>query len=77
MLETKVTSAQDIEDDILFVEGYESFWSFCKVRGGYCGVVTYCRTGSVVDAQAGFGIKKFDDEGRLALLNKKNLQSAL
>ena len=30
--ETKVESIQQVEDVLLHVEGFESFWSFCRVK---------------------------------------------
>lgn len=30
---------------LLILAGYEAFYSFCRVRGGYSGVVTFVRSG--------------------------------
>jgi len=30
-----------LTEDLIHVEGYESFWSFCSVRKGYSGTVTF------------------------------------
>jgi len=65
--ETKVDSMELLEDELFHVPGYESFWSFCKVKRGYSGVVTYCKTNICTKAEAGFGIKKFDEEGRIMM----------
>ncbi|XP_065179684.1 DNA-(apurinic or apyrimidinic site) endonuclease 2-like [Sycon ciliatum] len=40
--ETKVTRDQ-LEESIALVKGYESFFSFSRVKAGYSGVATYCR----------------------------------
>lgn len=64
--ETKMTADQ-LDHSLQFIEGYESFWSFCKTKKGYSGVVTYARTGITIDAQAGFGVQRFDDEGRIMM----------
>jgi len=64
--ETKLSEDQ-LDPSLRFIEGYESFWSFSKVKKGYSGVVTYAKTGITVNAKAGFGIPKFDDEGRIMM----------
>lgn len=57
--ETKVSPSDVNLERMALVEGYNSFFSFCKVRTGYSGVATYVRascsavaasTGSVGDA---------------------------
>ncbi|XP_013417725.1 DNA-(apurinic or apyrimidinic site) lyase 2-like [Lingula anatina] len=41
--ETKVTRDQ-LDEPTAIVEGYSSYYSFSKVRSGYSGVATYCKT---------------------------------
>ena len=43
--ETKVDSVTLLEDYLLHVENYESYWSFCKIKSGYsgvCNISIYC-----------------------------------
>lgn len=43
--ETKLTGDQ-LDYEITRVEGYDAFFSTCRVRGGYSGVATFCRNKS-------------------------------
>jgi exodeoxyribonuclease-3 len=64
--ETKVSSKASLTESILHVPGYESFWSFCKIKKGYSGVVTYVKKGLTANASSTvFNQKEFDDEGRV------------
>lgn len=66
--ETKVGSTmKDLEDSLLHIEGYESFWSLCTRKPGYSGVATYVKKGLTVDARREFGRSEFDCEGRVML----------
>ena len=66
--ETKIGSnLKEVKDDLLHIDGYESFWSPCKKRPGYSGVVTYVKTGLTVDARCEFGNPEFDCEGRIMM----------
>jgi exodeoxyribonuclease-3 len=66
--ETKVGSAiKDVEDTLMHVDGYESFWSICSKRPGYSGVVTFVKKGLTVDARHEFGKAEFDCEGRVMM----------
>ena len=53
--ETKVSSFEDMTLDektrsLIFIEGYDTFWSFSQRRKGWSGVVTYARIGLTRDA---------------------------
>lgn len=66
--ETKVANNMaQIEDVVIHIEGYESFWSICKKKPGYSGVVTYVKKGLTLDAKNEFSRKDFDDEGRVIM----------
>jgi exodeoxyribonuclease-3 len=66
--ETKVgDKIETVEEGLLHVEGYESFWSICKRKAGYSGVVTYVKKGLTVAARADFGRIEFESEGRLMM----------
>lgn len=65
--ETKINSFNWLDDDLSHVNGYESFWAFPKRRKGWSGVVTYCKKGLTIDAKNSFGVRKFDEEGRVVM----------
>ena len=44
--ETKVTRDK-LGHDIALVDGYDAYFSFCRVKGGYSGVATYVRTAAI------------------------------
>jgi exodeoxyribonuclease III len=53
--ETKVSTFEDMTIDekmssLIFIEGYETFWSFSQRRKGWSGVVTYAKIGLTRDA---------------------------
>eukprot|EP01129_Flabellula_baltica_P002655 TRINITY_DN12471_c0_g1_i1.p1 TRINITY_DN12471_c0_g1~~TRINITY_DN12471_c0_g1_i1.p1 ORF type:complete len:436 (+),score=89.03 TRINITY_DN12471_c0_g1_i1:83-1390(+) len=48
--ESKTHDSTLLKDDIIHVEGYESFWSCCSVKKGYSGVVTYAKKGITIEA---------------------------
>jgi len=63
-----VSTRADAGDDIVHVDGYESFWSFCSTKRGYSGVATYVRKGLTVAAKdKPFNNPTFDAEGRCIL----------
>ena len=45
------------------VDGYESYWSFCSIKKGYSGVVTYTKK-KPLSSSEGIGWKEGDQEGR-------------
>lgn len=55
--ETRVSGARDPELEALaLVDGYDSFFSSCSVRGGYSGVATFCKRGPLTPVAAGEGL---------------------
>ncbi|MFN8007848.1 MAG: exodeoxyribonuclease III [Terriglobia bacterium] len=60
--ETKAHLEQ-LNEPLTKVPGYKSFW-FSAEKKGYSGVATYTRT-EPVSIQYGFGIPRFDNEGRV------------
>lgn len=60
--ETKAMKEQ-LQQELVEVEGYQSFWCSAE-RKGYSGVATYTKK-SPVSTAIGFGIPRFDDEGRV------------
>lgn len=61
--ETKLQEHQRTED-MLNVDGYQSFWSYSTVKKGYSGVATYSRL-EPRQVKHGIGVSRFDDEGRI------------
>jgi exodeoxyribonuclease-3 len=68
--ETKAHPDQ-LSDDLLNVNGYKSYFSSSIVKKGYSGVAVYTKP-EPVKVEHGFGIKKFDDEGRIVLADYKD-----
>ncbi len=68
--ETKVEPDQ-LPDDVRNIKGYESFFSYSKLRKGYSGVAIYTKE-KPIEVFYGMGIKKFDDEGRIVGAKFKN-----
>ncbi len=62
--ETKAHEEQ-LPEDLIKVNGYNSYFSSGE-RKGYSGVAIYSRL-TPVDIKKGFGIKKFDSEGRILI----------
>jgi len=62
--ETKAKPDQ-VSDHLRNVPGYYTFWSSAE-RKGYSGVVTYSKE-NPLDIKYGFGIKKYDNEGRILI----------
>ncbi|MBS1958197.1 MAG: exodeoxyribonuclease III [Bdellovibrionales bacterium] len=59
-----------VDPKLLEKKGYELFWHAAK-KPGYSGVATWSRV-ELLSYQAGIGIPKFDDEGRVQILEFKN-----
>jgi exodeoxyribonuclease III len=62
--ETKAQQEQ-LPDELINVEGYHSYFS-SAVRKGYSGVAIYTKA-EPVSIKKGFGIEKFDSEGRVLI----------
>lgn len=54
---------EQLDDSTRNLKGYNSYFSFSKLRKGYSGVAIYSKL-KPEKIEYGFGIKKFDDEGR-------------
>lgn len=67
--ETKAHRDQ-LEDSIVKPDGFQSFWSAAQ-RPGYSGTATFTRE-APLDVSYGFGIPKFDAEGRLVVTRFKD-----
>jgi exodeoxyribonuclease-3 len=63
--ETKAHPEQ-LPDELLNVNGYNSYFSSSIVKKGYSGVAIYSKQ-EPIKVEHGFGIKKFDDEGRIII----------
>jgi exodeoxyribonuclease III len=61
--ETKAHPEQ-LAEELLKINGYQSFFSSSKVKKGYSGVAIYTKQ-EPFKVEHGFGIPKFDDEGRI------------
>jgi exodeoxyribonuclease III len=68
--ETKAHPEQ-LTDDLINVNGYKSFFSSSIVKKGYSGVAIYTKQ-EPVKVEHGFGIPKFDDEGRIIVADYKD-----
>ncbi|KAK9901314.1 hypothetical protein WJX75_005948 [Coccomyxa subellipsoidea] len=49
--ETKL-ARHEATEDLALADGWESFFAYCRTRGGYSGVATFCRTGVAVPLAA-------------------------
>ena len=63
--ETKCEPEQ-LDEKARNLKGYNSYFSYSKVRKGYSGVAIYTKE-KPEKVEYGFGIKKFDDEGRIII----------
>lgn len=63
--ETKAQQEQ-LDEDLLNPKGYYTYWSFPQTKKGWSGVATYTRE-KPLNVQYGFGIEKFDVEGRIVI----------
>lgn len=68
--ETKAHPDQ-LTDDLLNVNGYKSYFSSSIVKKGYSGVAIYTKQ-EPIKVDHGFGIPKFDDEGRIIIADYKS-----
>ena len=62
--ETKAHPSQ-LEESLLHPSGYQVYWSSAE-RKGYSGVATFTKQ-KPKDVKMGFGVKRFDAEGRILL----------
>ncbi|GIV46150.1 MAG: exodeoxyribonuclease III [Ignavibacterium sp.] len=67
--ETKAHPDQ-LPKELISINGYQSFFSYSKVKKGYSGVAIYSKL-NPVDVKYGFDIPRFDDEGRTLILDYK------
>lgn len=67
--ETKAHPEQ-LSDELLNVNGYTSYFSSSIVKKGYSGVAIYTKE-IPLKVEHGFGIQKFDDEGRIVIAHFK------
>ncbi len=65
--ETKLQQKQ-VTDEMQYIQGYESYWSFATLKKGYSGVSIHSRI-KPVGVDNGIGISRFDDEGRILELD--------
>lgn len=68
--ETKCEPEQ-LDEDTRNLKGYHSYFSSSKNKKGYSGVAIYSKI-KPEKIEHGFGIKKFDDEGRTIIAHYKN-----
>jgi exodeoxyribonuclease-3 len=67
--ETKA-SPEQLPGELLNVDGYKTYFSSSIVKKGYSGVAIYTKQ-EPVKVEHGFGISKFDDEGRIITADYK------
>ncbi len=67
--ETKAHPDQ-LEESMAVFKGWKGYWSAAQ-RPGYSGTVTFCRE-EPLEVSYGFGIPKFDAEGRMVVVKTKN-----
>ncbi len=65
--ETKAHPEQ-LPKDLIFINGYSSYFSSSKIKKGYSGVAVYSKL-EPIDVKHGFGISRFDDEGRILIVD--------
>lgn len=68
--ETKAHPEQ-LSKDLISFNGYTSYFSSSKIKKGYSGVAIYTQL-NPIKVEYGFGIPKFDDEGRTLILYYEN-----
>ncbi len=61
--ETKLQADQR-SAEMIALEGFRSYWHYASTKKGYSGVATYARQ-SPQDSRCGFGVERFDAEGRV------------
>ncbi len=67
--ETKA-SPEQLSEDLLNINGYKSYFSSSKIKKGYSGVAIYTKQ-EPIKVEHGFGIPKFDEEGRIVIAEFK------
>src|SRR5690606_20467053 len=67
--ETKCHPDQ-LEEESLTLQGWHGYWCSAS-RAGYSGTATFTKT-VPIDVQCGFGIRKFDTEGRVVITRFKD-----
>lgn len=68
--ETKAAPEQ-LSEELLNINGYKSYFSSSIVKKGYSGVAIYTKL-EPIKVEHGFGIPKFDDEGRIIIADYKD-----
>ncbi|MCC6549611.1 MAG: exodeoxyribonuclease III [Ignavibacteriaceae bacterium] len=68
--ETKA-SPEQLSDELRNIDGYFSYFSSSIVRKGYSGVAIYTRE-KPLKVEYGYGISRFDDEGRIIIAHYKD-----
>src|SRR5512145_1462408 len=68
--ETKAAPEQ-LSEELLNINGYTSYFSSSTVKKGYSGVAIYTKK-EPIKVEHGFGIPKFDDEGRIIIADYKD-----
>jgi exodeoxyribonuclease III len=64
--ETKIQEDQRT-DDMIHIDGYQSYWSYAETRKGYSGTTVYSKR-EPEEVNTKMGIPDFDNEGRLVEL---------
>lgn len=62
---------EQLPEEITEIKGYHLYWNAAKSKKGYSGTAIYAKQ-KPVDVKYGFGIPKFDDEGRVVLVIYKD-----
>ena len=68
--ETKAHPEQ-LSEELLNINGFKSYFSSSIVKKGYSGVAIYTKQ-EPLKVEHGFGISRFDDEGRIIIAEYKN-----
>jgi exodeoxyribonuclease-3 len=69
--ETKA-EAEQLPDNVRYIDGYTALFSSSKTKKGYSGVAVYTKR-KPDDVRYGMGVKRFDDEGRIIEVDYGNL----
>ena len=69
--ETKIQEDQRA-DDMIHIDGYQSYWSYAETRKGYSGTAVYSKQ-EPEEVNTEMGIPDFDNEGRMVELVFKDL----
>ena len=62
---------EQLSEELLNINGYKSYFSSSIVKKGYSGVAIYTKQ-EPIKVEHGFGIPKFDDEGRIIIAHYKD-----